>query len=106
MASYRSHFTRPAQQSVVLIAFGFAASTHAANEVLVTSDISGDQAAASCMLAEVNRCQRSHRPDAAWSPQYDSVAGARYQRETHWRHPQQLSVMHIKYSPFRRHRPH
>ena len=54
MNTYRSHITRSAQQSVVLIALGFAASTHAATEVLVTSDVSGDQASASCMSSEVN----------------------------------------------------
>ncbi len=54
MITFRPRLTRSAPLSLILIALGFAASTHAATEVFVSSEVSGDQAAASCMSAEVN----------------------------------------------------
>ena len=54
MTTHYPRLSRSARLSLVLIALGFAASTHAAVEVMVTSAVSGDQASATCMAREVN----------------------------------------------------
>ncbi len=48
------HRTLTLAASATLLAFALSGGAHAATEVLVTSDVSGDQAAVRCMSAEVN----------------------------------------------------